>query len=328
MWGRHTLSNLFRTHRALTVTGIAAAVSLLAVGAGLALDPRVITGAPAWLKPAKFLVSTSIYALSFVWLLGFVEGRQRLVRLLGNVTALAFCGELLVITVQAVRGVRSHFNVATPFDAALFSIMGVMIVLLWLACLAATVLLLKQRLPDNAFAWSLRLGLAITAAGMAVGFLMTQPTAAQHAALAAGQRVTMVGGHSVGAPDGGPGLPILGWSTMAGDLRVAHFLGLHALQVLPLVGWLLTRFGRRLGKRHRAALVGIAGAAYFGVMAIATWQALRGQSVIAPDTSTLAAVGGLLVAAAAGVAAVLAHARLRAGSATLASAPVPAVSQC
>ncbi len=81
----------------------------------------------------------------------------------------------------------------------------------------------------------------------------------------------------MGAEDGGPGLPVVGWSTTGGDLRVAHFFGLHALQVMPLLGFLLGGLRAAwLGVRHRLALVWAAGFAYLGLVLLLAWQALRG----------------------------------------------------
>jgi hypothetical protein len=166
-------------------------------------------------------------------------------------------------------------------------------VLVWLATLLAAVLLMRQRLPDRAFGWSLRLGLVVALVGMAVAFFMPMPTPEQKAAIAAGMPKTISGAHSVGVPDGGPGLPLVGWSTQGGDLRAPHFVGLHAMQVLPFVAWWLSR-RRRLGEGHRTALIAAAGLAYLGLVVVLTWQALRGQSIISPDALTLSALGALL----------------------------------
>jgi hypothetical protein len=111
-------------------------------------------------------------------------------------------------------------------------------------------------------------------------------------------------------PDGGPGLPLLNWSTVGGDLRAAHFVGIHALQILPLVGWYLTRRAPDwLGHAQRLLLVFTAALVYLGTILLLLWQALRGQSVIAPDATTLAAFGGLWGSAALIVGATVLHAR-------------------
>ncbi len=123
--------------------------------------------------------------------------------------------------------------------------------------------------------------------------LMTTPTAAQEAAAAASGGMSIVGAHSIGVADGGPSLPIVGWSTEGGDQRAPHFVGLHALQILPFLEWILSVAGGAwLAMRHRATMVWVFGLAYLGLLLLLTWQATRGQSVVAPDAVTL----GLLAA--------------------------------
>ena len=287
------LDRAFAIDRLLTLTGLALLATLAATLVGLVVDPRAITGVPAWLKPAKFALSFGIYAFTLIWLLGFVRGRPRLVRVVAGLTALGLVIEMVAIAVQAARGTTSHYNEATPFDNLLWTLMSSMIMIIWAMNLLAAILLLRQRLADRAWAWSLRLGLLLTLVGTAVAYPMTTQ-----------------GAHSVGVPDGGPGLPLVNWSTVGGDLRVAHFVGLHALQIMPLVGWYLTRRAPAwLGRAHRLLLVFTAALVHLGLILLLLWQALRGQSVIAPDATTLAAFAGLFGSAALVVGATLLHAR-------------------
>ncbi|HSF19415.1 MAG TPA: hypothetical protein VLK65_28085 [Vicinamibacteria bacterium] len=210
--------------------------------------------------------------------------------------------EVAIIDLQAVRGTTSHFNVSTTLDAALWYTMGSAIGVLWLATVGAMLALFRQRFENPAWGWWLRLGMLVTVVGAAAGGVMTSPTPDQMDAIRAGDSVRTVGAHTVGAPDGGAGLPGVGWSTQHGDLRIPHFLGLHGLQILPMLGWLtLRRHGKR-GPRDSRIAFGAA-ASYVGLIAILMWQALRGQSIIAPDEVTLFALGvWLLATAVAGVA--------------------------
>jgi len=249
------------------------------------------------LKPAKFAVSIALYSFTLRWFLAQVRGHARLVRLVSYDTALGFLVEVVAIVGQVVRGRTSHFDIATPLDAFIFARMRDAIVLVFLlACLTA-ILLLRQRLSDPVLAAALRGGLGLALIGMLAAVLMTVPIPLTVAAFGSGHD----GAHSVGIADGGLGLPLVGWSTVGGDLRVAHFVGLHALQLLPLLAWAL---GRRpftgLGAGGQLALVRIAGWGYLGVILLLVWQALRGQPVIAPDVPTLIVAGslGLVVASA------------------------------
>jgi hypothetical protein len=279
------------------------AVGLVMLGAlglallGLLLDPRTITGAPAWLKPAKFAISTAIYSLTLAWVFTYLPEWPRMRRIVGWMTAIVFVLEVAIIAAQAWRGTTSHFNIGTPLDATLFFIMGSAIVLQTLTSIAAAVALWRHRFTDPAFGWALRLGMALTIVGATVGGAMTRPTAVQLEEVRATGQMPLSGAHTVGAPDGGPGLPGTNWSLEHGDLRVPHFIGLHALQALPLVVLLVPR--RRVDDRRRARIVMIAAASYATLFVILLWQALRGQSLLAPDgtTATALAAWGLLTAA-------------------------------
>jgi hypothetical protein len=145
------------------------------------------------------------------------------------------------------------------------------------------ILLLFERIPNRPFAWSLRLGLLVSLVGMGSGFLMVRPTHEQLVTIAANHGPRIVGAHGVGVADGGPGLPVVGWSTVAGDLRPAHFVGIHVMQLLPFFGWFVARRRNafaRFKEAHRLALISTVGFAYMGLLLLLVWQALRGQSLI------------------------------------------------
>ncbi len=219
--------------------------------------------------------------------------------------------EWVAIITQVMRGSTSHFNVATPLDAALWSLMAVAIAVLWVANFVIAGLLIFQRPkhPENpAFIWSLRLGLILAIIGMGLGYLMTTPTAQQLAGWQAGGAVTIAGAHTVGLNDGGPGLPVVGWSTEGGDLRIPHFVGMHALQLVPLAGWWVGR-RKRLTSRQQKALVGTLAGFYLGVVALLTVQALRAQPLLRPDILQLELLGGLVAAAGVAVLVTLTWAR-------------------
>jgi hypothetical protein len=279
------LRRLWQTSPELIATAALMQVVLAGAIVGLVLDPTIITGAPAWLKPAKFAVSITIYTVTLAWIFTLLPEWTRTRRAIGWITAVTMVLEIVIIAGQAWRGRQSHFNVATTGDAVLFMIMGTAIAIQTLSTIAVAVALWRHRFDDAALGWALRLGMCITIVGAMTGGMMTRPTAAQLEAARAGERMTLAGAHTVGAPDGGPGLAGTGWSTEHGDLRVPHFIGLHALQVLTVVAVLLSSVQIRPTVRVRMTIT--AGISYAALYVILLTQALRGMPLAAPDSTTL-----------------------------------------
>jgi hypothetical protein len=282
------LDRLWRASLPLTAVGALMLVVAVASVVGMLVDPRIITGAPAWLKPFKFAVSTALYSLTLAWIFGWLSDWPRVRRLVGWTTAIVFVLEVALIDTQAWRGTTSHFNVSTPLDAVVFFVMGGAILLQTLVSVAVAVALWRQRFTDRPLGWALRLGMMITIVGALTGPLMTRPTAAQLADVRAGGRMTTAGAHSVGGLDGGPGVPVTGWSREHGDLRAPHFIGLHAIQALALIAVGVRRWRAPEAVRVRAVLA--AAASYASLFLLLLWEALRGRSIVAPDATALASI--------------------------------------
>ena len=285
-------------YRALLAAAIVLGLAFLAVALiALAVDHRTIAGAPAWLKPMKFGISVSLYLVTIRWMLGVVDGHRLALAAVATVLLVGLSAELVGIDLQVLRDTTSHFNEATPFDSAVYYAMGGVISTVFAFTVVAAVLVLRSRGIDRTIKAGMGWGLVISLIGMAEAVLMTVNFGWNDG-----------GGHTVGAPDGGPGMPITGWSTLHGDLRIGHFVGLHGLQLLPILAFLLIRVPG-LAERTRTRLLAVSAVGYLGVLLLVTWQALRGESLLAPDGLTLTVAAALVVGVLGAGSAVLLRAR-------------------
>ncbi len=292
-------------HRPLMILAAAMAVlGAIALG-GLLFDDRSLVNAPIWLKPLKFTISVGLYAVTLAWLIGQLTRGRRLGWWLGTVFAVGLGLDMALLFWQLIgRGRTLHFNRETPADQWINNMVANGAFTGWGATAAIAILLLFQRLPDRAMNSALRAGAALSVVGIGVAMLMFGPNEQQMAQYQSGVKPSIVGAHAVGVPDGGPGLPVLGWSTVGGDLRIPHFVGIHAIQVLPLVAFGLLMLARRHSVLEsefvRRNLVRTVSVGFAGLLALLTWQAQRGQSIVHPDFWTLLTGAGIIAVVAAG----------------------------
>ncbi|WIE63110.1 hypothetical protein DEI97_008195 [Curtobacterium sp. MCLR17_032] len=279
---------------------VAAVMVLCAVvsAVGLLVDPRTVLGGPLWAKPLKFSVSILLYAVTWAWLIAHLPRWRRLAHRLGTVIAVTLLVEQALILWAAATGTTSHFNVSSPLHVVVWGVMAVSITVLYLCTFVTSAALFFLRLPTPALTVAVRLGAVIALGGIGVAFLMTGPTPTQ---LTSPDGI--VGAHAVGVVDGGPGVPVLGWSTTGGDYRVAHFVGMHALQLVPLVALALTVLARRVPRLRsdttQVRIVVIVALAYACGTVLLTLQAVAGQSVVHPSAAVSAVAGAILLAASA-----------------------------
>lgn len=204
------------------VLNLAAALFFLALSA---FSETQIMGANPWFKPTKFALSTWAYAWAMGWIVFYLRpGRD--IQIFNWLVIFMLGFEVLYIAIQAGRGQLSHFNQSTPFYAGMYTLMAVAATAVSLATAYFALQFFRQELPELPvhYLWAIRIGLLLFVIFSLEGFVMGTKLA-----------------HTIGGPDGGAGLPFLNWSRTFGDPRVAHFIGMHALQVLPILSWYLLR---------------------------------------------------------------------------------------
>ena len=252
IWARHPLwSRNALLYTALAVLFLAASF----------VDDRLFNGVSVWTKPCKFSMSVAVYFATLAWFApllpaGYFETRRG--RWLTWLPIVSSAFEIAYIALQAGRDQASHFNLTSPLYIAMYALMGVGALVLVSVCAWIGAAILRRHRARDPYALAVGMGL-IAAFVLGGGFGEVMAANMSH----------WVGG----VPSDAGGLPLLKWSRAGGDLRVAHFFGIHAMQILPAFAALLPR-----ALPHRAA-VAIVIAATFGYAAFATFtfvEALRG----------------------------------------------------
>jgi hypothetical protein len=226
------------------------------------VDSRTLWEISVWSKPLKFELSMMIHFATLAILAQQLPRSKRAGIFMTGVVWMSVAAalmEIVYITLQAARGRHSHFNFDTAYESAMYSVMGLGALLLIFAAFALGVMLAVHRDGDRS---GFRLGAVV---GLLLSPVLTF--------IVAGYMSTS-GSHWVGmATSDANGVPIAGWSLQVGDLRPSHFVALHAMQALPIVGLVADRITPRFA---RGGVI-VAAAAITIVTMLLFMQALAGN---------------------------------------------------
>jgi hypothetical protein len=253
IFGRDPL--LYRLGFMTLITGFILLVPMI-------IDNRLVTGINPWIKPMKFCFSITVFVWTVAWFLQDLKlNYTKSAKIISRVTVITMFVEIIIILFQAFRGVPSHFNMSTPLDGILFGVMGLLIGVSTVMSIWMLLLYLFGKTSTHS---TYRLGIIL---GFVV-FLVSS--------WIGGQMISN-NQHSVCVADGGAGVPFLNWSLEGGDLRIAHFFGLHALQVIPLVSFWIKE---KLDSKLQTIAVAIFALAYLAILGFLYSQAIAGKPLI------------------------------------------------
>lgn len=180
-----------------------------------------VMGVNAWFKPIKFALSIGIFSWTMGWLMfDLPQGRD--IQIINWLIIIMLGFEIIYISFQAAKGQLSHFNLSTPLYSGLYSLMAIAATVVSFIALYIGIRFIQHDFPNlpDYYVMAIRIGLFLFFIFALEGFVMGSSLS-----------------HTIGGPDGGEGLLFLNWSRKFGDPRVAHFIGMHALQILPLMAY-------------------------------------------------------------------------------------------
>lgn len=226
--------------------------SVIAVGALASGEDWL--GPLSWRKPVVFGLSFGMLSLTVAWVLRLLPHKRRgwIPTVLIGVFSLT---EVTVITLQKWRGVPSHFNTATDFDANVFGIMAISVVLVVVGLVLLLVWVLLQFRGNGGERLAVIIGLVSL---LAAGYIGSDIISAGQAQLAATGEI--------------PYEVVFG---AEGSAKLSHFVGMHLIQFLAVLAIITP-------ERRRTALVALGSVGGVATFVSVTLTAYAGESWLAP----------------------------------------------
>jgi len=249
---RSNWSNAEQYQRFLYCVGALLVSSAVFHAAILLISGGPVQGDISWRKPILFGESFGLTCISIAWIMNFIPKRRGFGWLLCGTLGFANFGEVLWVSVQQWRGVPSHFNIGTTFDAAAFGLAGALILLTEGVTLTVAVLSFGPLRTNRSTAWAIRIGLALLIVSQVFGNFMIGN-----------------GSSTFGA---------------AGSLKVPHALALHGLQLLPILAWACQFVD--WSERRRTGIVILGSVGYAFLVTFSAAQAFRGHALFDVDSTT------------------------------------------
>lgn len=246
-------SEIARRNKPLTYFGLLNLIGLAVILIVSFFDDRTLLGINIWIKPMKFCISIAIFSWTMAWFLHYLPQRKKVKTISYTIIIMLLLEQFLIIS-QAARGETSHFNITTVYNAVVFQIMGIAILVNTIMVIWAFFLIGKSHGLPKGYLRGIRLGMLIFIFASFEGYLMAANM-----------------GHTINASDGQEGYFFLNWAKDYGDLRIFHFLGLHALQVIPLFAWYFAQ--------QKISWVNGFSLFYFIFSAGTLWNALMGRGL-------------------------------------------------